>query len=146
MLFNSNNNNLLPPPPPRFQPPLPPFQSLEPPIFRASPPTFRQFQSTPPLVQNSFNFPTTTTATTTMPFGELTSEKTLEDSNKQDNFQRQIDGVMTEIWCHVETPEKSLKKLQKTLLYSNKPVVYNKTTIDRWTYSSTTLADITDDN
>ena len=28
-------------------------------------------------------------------------------------------------------PEKSLKKLQKALLYSNKPVIYNKTTIDR---------------
>ena len=28
-------------------------------------------------------------------------------------------------------PEKSLKKLQKALLYRNKPVIYNKTTIDR---------------
>ena len=35
-------------------------------------------------------------------------------------------------------PEKSLKKLRKTLLYSNKPVVYNKTTIDRQTYNSIT--------
>ena len=41
-------------------------------------------------------------------------------------------------------PEKSLKKLRKTLLYSNKPVVYNKTTIDRQTYNSTTPNDITD--
>ena len=41
-------------------------------------------------------------------------------------------------------PEKSLKKLRKTLLYSNKPVVYNKTTIDRQTYNSTTPTDITD--
>ena len=28
-------------------------------------------------------------------------------------------------------PETSLKNLQKALLYSNKPVIYNKTTIDR---------------
>ena len=32
------------------------------------------------------------------------------------------------------------------MLYSNKLLVYNKTTIDRWTYNSTILADITDDN
>lgn len=43
-------------------------------------------------------------------------------------------------------PEKSLKKLQKPMLYSKMPVVYNRTTIDRRTYNSTTAADITDDN
>ena len=32
------------------------------------------------------------------------------------------------------------------MLYSNKLLVYNKTTIDRWTYNSTILADITNDN
>ena len=32
------------------------------------------------------------------------------------------------------------------MLYCHKPVVYNKTTIDRRTYNSTTLADIVDDN
>ena len=42
--------------------------------------------------------------------------------------------------------EKSLKKLRKTLLYSNKPVVYNKNTIDSGTCNSTTPADVTDDN
>ena len=41
--------------------------------------------------------------------------------------------------------EKSLKKLPKTLLHSNEPVVYNKTNIDR-TYNSTTLANFTDYN
>ena len=43
-------------------------------------------------------------------------------------------------------PEKLLKELQKTLLCGNKSVVYDKTTIDRQTYNSTTLADITDGN
>ena len=43
-------------------------------------------------------------------------------------------------------PEESLKIIQKTLLYCHKPVVYNKTTIDRRTYNSTTLADIVHDN
>ena len=42
--------------------------------------------------------------------------------------------------------EKSLKKLRKTLLYSNKPVVYNKNAIDSGTCNSTTPADVTDDN
>ena len=32
------------------------------------------------------------------------------------------------------------------MLYSKMPVVYNRTTIDRRTYNSTTAADITDDN
>ena len=43
-------------------------------------------------------------------------------------------------------PEKSLKKLQETTLYSKKKVPYNKSTIDRRTYNSTTAVDITDDN
>ena len=43
-------------------------------------------------------------------------------------------------------PEKSLKKLPKTLLHSNEPVVYNKTTIDRRTYNGTTFANFTDYN
>ena len=43
-------------------------------------------------------------------------------------------------------PEKALKKLQDTLLYSKKNVTYNKSTTDRRTYNSTTLGDITDDN
>ena len=43
-------------------------------------------------------------------------------------------------------PEKSLKKLQKIMLYSNKPVVYNKATIDRGTHNSIILSDITAGN
>ena len=43
-------------------------------------------------------------------------------------------------------PERSLKKLQKIMLYSNKPVVYNKATIDRGTYNSIILSDITAGN
>ena len=43
-------------------------------------------------------------------------------------------------------PEKLLNKIQKTLLFSNKLTVYNKTTIDRRTYNSTTSPDITDEN
>ena len=43
-------------------------------------------------------------------------------------------------------PEKSLKNLQKTLLYSNKPVFYNKTTIERRTYNSTIPSNITNGN
>ena len=43
-------------------------------------------------------------------------------------------------------PEKSLKNLPKTLLHSNEPVVYNKTTIARRTYNSTTLANFIDYN
>ena len=43
-------------------------------------------------------------------------------------------------------PEKSLKKLQKTILYSNKPVVYNKTVIDRGIDNSVTFAGITNDD
>ena len=42
-------------------------------------------------------------------------------------------------------PEKSLKRIKKTMLYSNKPVTYNKTTIDRRAHNSNTAADITDD-
>ena len=53
----------------------------------------------------------------------------------------QYSGVMLKY-----LPKNLLKKLQKTLLYSKKAVVYNKTTIDRCTYYSTTLADITTDN
>ena len=43
-------------------------------------------------------------------------------------------------------PKKSLKKLQKPMLYSKKPVVYTRTTIERCTYNSTTAADVTDGN
>ena len=43
-------------------------------------------------------------------------------------------------------PEKSLKKLQKTILFSNKPVVYNKAVIDRGIDNSATFADITNDD
>ena len=42
-------------------------------------------------------------------------------------------------------PEKLLKKLQETMLYSKKKVAYNKSTIDRSTYNSTATADITED-
>ena len=40
----------------------------------------------------------------------------------------------------------SLKKIQKTLLYDNTAVYYNKTTIDRRTHKSNTANDITDLN
>ena len=43
-------------------------------------------------------------------------------------------------------PEKSHKNLQKTLLYSNKPVFYNKTTIERRTYNTTIPSNITNGN
>ena len=43
-------------------------------------------------------------------------------------------------------PEKSLKQLQETFLYSKKRVAYNKSMIYRRTYNSTTAAEITDDN
>ena len=43
-------------------------------------------------------------------------------------------------------PEKALKKIRKTMLYSNKTVSYNKSTIDKRTCNSTTPADMTDDN
>ena len=43
-------------------------------------------------------------------------------------------------------PEKSLKKIRKTSLFSNKTVLCNKTTIDRRTYNSTMPPDITDEN
>ena len=43
-------------------------------------------------------------------------------------------------------PKDSLKKLEKTMLYSKKAVYYNKTKIDRRTHNSTTLNDITDLN
>ena len=42
--------------------------------------------------------------------------------------------------------EKAFKKIKKTMLYSNNTVSYNKSTIDRRTYNSTTLTDITEDN
>ena len=40
-------------------------------------------------------------------------------------------------------PKNSLKKIEKTMLYSKQAVYYNKTTIDRRTHNSTTLNDIT---
>ena len=43
-------------------------------------------------------------------------------------------------------PEKVLKKLEDQFLYSKKNVTYNKATIDRRTYNSTTPADKTDNN
>ena len=43
-------------------------------------------------------------------------------------------------------PEKTLKMIKKTMLYSNKTVSYNKSTIDRRTYNSTMPADITKNN
>ena len=43
-------------------------------------------------------------------------------------------------------PKKLLDKIKKTMLYSNKPVYYNRTTIERRTFNSTTPADITDLN
>ena len=43
-------------------------------------------------------------------------------------------------------PEKSFLKNQKTMLYSKKEIVYNKTKNHRKTYNSTTPADITDEN
>ena len=43
-------------------------------------------------------------------------------------------------------PKDSLKKLEKTMLYSKQAVYYNKTKIDRRTHNSTTLNDITDLN
>ena len=39
-------------------------------------------------------------------------------------------------------PKDSLKKLEKTVLYSKQAVYYNKTTIDKRTHNSTTLNDI----
>ena len=41
-------------------------------------------------------------------------------------------------------PKKSLDKTKKTMLYSNKPVYYNRRTIERKTFKSTTPADMTD--
>ena len=43
-------------------------------------------------------------------------------------------------------PKDSFKKIQNTLLYDNTAVYYNKTTIDRRTYNSNTVIDITDLN
>ena len=43
-------------------------------------------------------------------------------------------------------PKKLLDKIKKTMLYSNKPVYYNRTTIERRTFNGTTPADITDLN
>ena len=97
--YNNNNNNNLPPPlpPSHFQPPPPPFRPPQPLTFRASPPTFRHFNLKPPPVQNNFNFSKTKTILTATPFGELAVDKTLGDSKKQDNLQRQIDDVFSEI-------------------------------------------------
>lgn len=73
------------------------FNPPQPLTYRASPPTFRHFKSKPPPVQNNFNFSKTKTTVTTTSFGELTVDKTLGDSKKQDNLQRQIDDVLNEI-------------------------------------------------
>ena len=43
-------------------------------------------------------------------------------------------------------PGKPLNKIKKTLLYSNKPLYYNRTTLEKWTFNSTTPDDITDLN
>ena len=43
-------------------------------------------------------------------------------------------------------PKKLLDKIKKTMLYSNKPFDYNRTTIERRTFNSTTPADITELN
>ena len=43
-------------------------------------------------------------------------------------------------------PEKLLNKIKKTLLYSNKPVYYNRATIERRRFNSTMVADITNLN
>ena len=43
-------------------------------------------------------------------------------------------------------PEKPLNKVKKTLLYSNKPLYYNRTTLEKRTFNSTTPDDITDLN
>ena len=43
-------------------------------------------------------------------------------------------------------PEKSLKEIKKTLLYSYKSVYYNQTTTESRTFNSMTTADITDLN
>ena len=43
-------------------------------------------------------------------------------------------------------PKDSLKKLEKTFLYSEQSVYYNKTTIDRRTHTSNTANDIADLN
>ena len=42
-------------------------------------------------------------------------------------------------------PKKITQKTSKDIFFSNKPVVYNKLTIDRRTCNSTTPADIADD-
>ena len=56
-----------------------------------------------------------------------------------------------EIYQHSDSmlknlPEKLLKKKTKTMLYSNKPVYQNRTTIERRTFNSTASADIADLN
>ena len=43
-------------------------------------------------------------------------------------------------------PGKSLNKIKKSLLYSNKPLYYNRTTLEKRTFNSTTPDDITDLN
>ena len=50
------------------------------------------------------------------------------------------------ILCLKHLPKDSLKKLEKTMLYSKPAVYYNKTTIDRRTHNSTTLNGTTDLN
>ena len=43
-------------------------------------------------------------------------------------------------------PKNGLKKIEKTMLYSKKPVYFNRTTLEERTFNSTTAKDITDLN
>ena len=43
-------------------------------------------------------------------------------------------------------PKNSLKKIEKTMLYSKKPIYFNRTTLERRTRNSNTANDITDLN
>ena len=101
---NSNNNNLPPPPLPEtlFQPPQAPAFTSPPtaPIsfqlaFRLSPSPLINFPPTPTTAKNNLNFNFSKTTRTTILFGELTAEKTLEDYKRQETLQRQLDDVLT---------------------------------------------------
>ena len=65
------------------------------------------------------------------------NDKQLIPTFSPDEIYQYSDSVLKHL------PEKLFKKIKKTLLYSNKPVYYNRTTKERRTFNSTAPADIT---